>query len=168
MSASAFRPDFLSFKPRQRRRQSEPKASWTPRQSTTKAARICVASDASFANPAVQTDLLSSTGVCRQLHHRRLVLLEFLLQMTILSRVSVASSARIPEKCSILCFAKKSAFAMETSCLPLRSAVWSSGRPSIFVRDHNKRMMSVDFEWHFGPHSRIPSQLAHLHKSCPL
>ena len=29
----------------------------------------------SFANPAVQTELLSSTSVCRQLHHRCLLLL---------------------------------------------------------------------------------------------
>ena len=28
--------------------------------------------------------------------------------------------------------------------------------------------MSVDFEWHFGPHNRLPSQLCSTHKSCPL
>ena len=60
---------------------------------------------ASFANPAVQTEILSNTSVCRQLHHRRVLLLELLLQMTILPPVSDDSNARIPETCSILCFA---------------------------------------------------------------
>ena len=41
----------------------------------------------SFANPAVRTELLSSTNVCRQLRHRRLPLLESLLQMKILPPV---------------------------------------------------------------------------------
>ena len=36
---------------------------------------------ASFANPAVRTELLSSTNVCGQLRHRRLPLLESLLQI---------------------------------------------------------------------------------------
>ena len=58
-----------------------------------------------FANPAVQTKLLSSTCVCRQLHHRRLLLLEFLLQMTILPPVSDDSNAKISETCLILCLA---------------------------------------------------------------
>ena len=39
---------------------------------------------ASFANPSVRTELLSSTNVCRQLRHRCLPLLESLLQMKIL------------------------------------------------------------------------------------
>ena len=60
---------------------------------------------ASFANPAVQTELLSSTSVCRQLHHRRLLLLEFLLQTTILPLVSDHSNAKISETCLILCLA---------------------------------------------------------------
>ena len=60
---------------------------------------------ASFANLAVQTDFLSSTSVRRQLHHRRLLLLEFLLQMTILPPVSYDSNARISETCLILCLA---------------------------------------------------------------
>ena len=60
---------------------------------------------ASFANPAVKTELLSNTSVCRQLHHRRLLLLEFLLQMTILPHVSDDSSARISETFLILCLA---------------------------------------------------------------
>ena len=59
----------------------------------------------SFANPAVQTELLSNTSVCRQLHHRRLLLLDLLLQMTILPPVSDDSNARISETCSILCLA---------------------------------------------------------------
>ena len=60
---------------------------------------------ASFANPAVQTELLSDTSVCGKLHHRRLLLLEFLLQMTSLPHVSDDSSARISETCLILCLA---------------------------------------------------------------
>ena len=55
----------------------------------------------SFANPAVRTELLSSTNVCRQLRHRRLPLLESLLQMKILPPVSIDSNARISETCSI-------------------------------------------------------------------
>ena len=60
---------------------------------------------ASFTNPAVRTELLSSTNVCRQLRHRRLPLLESLLQMKILPPVSIDSNARISETCLILCFA---------------------------------------------------------------
>ena len=38
---------------------------------------------ANFAIPTVKTELLSSANVCRQLHHHRLLLLEFLLLMKI-------------------------------------------------------------------------------------
>ena len=57
---------------------------------------------ASFANQAVQTNALSDTFMCRQLHHRRLLLLEFLLQTTILPHVSDDSNARIRETCVVL------------------------------------------------------------------
>ena len=59
----------------------------------------------SFANPAVRKELLSGTSVCGQLRHRRLPLLESLLQMTILPPVSIDSNARISETCFILCVA---------------------------------------------------------------
>ena len=39
------------------------------------------------------------TNVCRQLRHRRLTLLEFLLQMAILPHVSIDSNATISETC---------------------------------------------------------------------
>ena len=43
---------------------------------------------ACFANPIAQTELRLGTTVCRQLRHCHLMLLQLLLQMTILSRVS--------------------------------------------------------------------------------
>ena len=58
-----------------------------------------------FAIPGVRTELLSSTNVCRQLRHRRLPLLESLLQMKILPPVSIDLNARISETCLILCLA---------------------------------------------------------------
>ena len=60
---------------------------------------------ASFENPAVRTELLSSTNVCRQLRHRCLPLLESLLQMKILPSVSIDSNAKISETCLTLCLA---------------------------------------------------------------
>ena len=71
---------------------------------------------ASFANPAVRTELHSSTNVRRQLRHRRLPLLEFLLRMKILPPGSIHSTARISETCLILCLATTREFAMKTSC----------------------------------------------------
>ena len=41
-----------------------------------------------------------------------------------------------------------------------RLVEWSAQH--LCVRNHNRRMMSVDFEWHFGPHSNFPSQLVHF------
>ena len=60
---------------------------------------------ASFENPAVRTEFISSTSVQIQLRHRRLPLLESLLQMKILPHVSIDSNARISETCLIPCLA---------------------------------------------------------------
>ena len=109
---------------------------------------------ASFANPAAQTEPLSDTSVCRQLHHCRLLLLEFPLQMTIVPRVSDDSRARIRET--------SLSFSMKTSCLPCDVPSGRVVHPALVYV--TRRIMSVDFEWRFGPYSRFPSQLAH-HKT---
>ena len=69
---SASKPDSLSFKPKQEDVQRA-KASPPEQQD------FVVLLFAISANQAVQTDLASSTTECRQLRHRRLLLLEFLL-----------------------------------------------------------------------------------------
>ena len=97
---------------------------------------------ASFANTADQTEPLSDTSVCRQLHHRRLRPLEFPLQVTILPHVSDDSSARISETCLILFFLQQLDVFDEDQMSSLPSAVWSSGPPSICVRNHHWRMMN--------------------------
>ena len=79
LSASASKPDFLSFRPRQED-EERAGASWTPRQSTTRAAGICLASDCQFRKSSCP----NRTNVCRLLRHRRLPLLESLLQIKIL------------------------------------------------------------------------------------
>ena len=135
LRASASRPDFLSFKPRQ---------------------KFVSLPIASFANPVAHTEPLSDTSECRQLHHCRMRLLEFPLQMTILPHVSDDSRAKIREM--------SLSFSMKTSRLPCDVPSGRVVHPaSVYV---TRRIMSVDFEWRFGPYSRFPSQLAH-HKSCP-
>ena len=72
---------------------------------------------ASLANQAGKTELDSDATECRQLRHRRLLLFQFLLQMTILPHVS-------DDRCQDMrdmfdsSLSKNSAFAMKTSCLP--------------------------------------------------
>ena len=99
-----FQARFLVFSSQDKRTKSEPRRR-RHHDSPPKQQEFVLLPIASFANPAVQTELLSSTSVCRQLHHRRLLLLEFLLQMTILPPVSDDSNAKIPETCLILCLA---------------------------------------------------------------
>ena len=61
----------------------------------------------------IQTELLSSTSV-----RRRCLLLQFMLQMTILPPISDDSNARISETCFDSLPCNKSEFAMKTSCHP--------------------------------------------------
>ena len=53
-----------------------------------------------------------------------------------------------------------SAFAMKTSCHPCDVS-------SICVRDHHKRMMSVDVQWRVGSHNRLLGPTCSPQKSCP-
>ena len=96
-----------------------------------------------FANQAAQTETLSDTIVCRQLHHCRMLLLEFLLQMTIVAtRVRRLACQDTRDELE---------FFDEDQSPSLRRSVWSSGAPSTCTRDHHRRIMSVDFEWRFWP-----------------
>ena len=80
--------------------------------------------------------------------------------LSFLPHVSDDSSARISETCLILCLAPAAALA---KC---RVVEWSTQHLGTYK--NKRRLMSVDFEWHFCP-TQSPSEPAcSPHRSCPL
>ena len=122
---------------------------------------------ASFANPAVRIELLSSTNVCKQLRHRRLPLLESAADEDLATRLNRLECQDIGDMFdSLPC--SSSEFAMKTNCPPCEVPSGRMVHPASVYVNHNGRMMSMDFEWCSCPRSRLSEPVCAPHKSSPL